>query len=53
MLKCIVEGHSTKQVAGMSGITFKIAVCHRYRLVDTLGVHDTVGLTNGCGNKRI
>ena len=44
VLKCIAEGHSTKQVAGLLGITFKTAACHRYRLMDKLGIHDTATL---------
>jgi DNA-binding CsgD family transcriptional regulator len=44
VLKCIAEGHSTKQVAGQLGIAFKTAACHRYRIMDKLGIHDTASL---------
>jgi len=44
VLKCIAEGHSTKQVAAILGITFKTAACHRQRLMAKLGVHETVNL---------
>jgi DNA-binding NarL/FixJ family response regulator len=44
VLKCIAEGHSTKQVAGMLGITFNTAACHRYRIMDKLGIHETAAL---------
>ena len=44
VLKCIADGHSTKQVAGLLKITFKTAACHRYNLMDKLGIHDTATL---------
>jgi DNA-binding NarL/FixJ family response regulator len=44
VLKCIAEGNSTKQVASKLGITFKTASCHRYRLMDKLGIHDAANL---------
>jgi len=44
VLKCIAEGHSTKQVATALGITFKTAACHRYRVMDKLDIHDTASL---------
>ena len=44
VLKHIAEGHSTKQVAGLLGITFKTAACHRYRVMDKLGIHETASL---------
>ncbi len=44
VLKCVAQGHSTKQVAGILGITFKTAACHRYRVMDKLGIHDTASL---------
>ncbi|HKE24280.1 MAG TPA: LuxR C-terminal-related transcriptional regulator [Bryobacteraceae bacterium] len=44
VLKYIAEGHSTKQVAEILGITFKTAACHRYRVMDKLGIHETASL---------
>ena len=44
VLKFIVDGCSTKQVAAALGISFKTAACHRYRLMDKLDIHDTVSL---------
>lgn len=44
VLKWIAEGHSTKQVAGLLGITYRTAACHRYRLMQKLGIHDSVNL---------
>ena len=44
VLKRIAEGHTTKQVAGLLRITFKTAACHRYRIMDKLGIHDAVTL---------
>jgi DNA-binding CsgD family transcriptional regulator len=44
VLKGIAEGYSTKQVAGLLGITFKTAACHRYRVMEKLDLHDTASL---------
>jgi len=44
VLKYIADGHSTKQIAQMMGITFKTAACHRYRIMDKLGIHETATL---------
>ena len=44
VLKCIAEGQSTKQVAGILGITYKTVVCHRGRLMEKLGIHNVAGL---------
>src|SRR5262249_57232092 len=40
----IANGHSTKEIAYRLGMSFKTAACHRYRLMDKLGFHDTVSL---------
>lgn len=44
VLKCIVEGHSTMQVAAILGISFKTAACHRYRVMQKLGIRNTAAL---------
>ena len=44
VLRHIAEGKSTKQVAAALGITFKTAACHRYRVMDKLGIHETANL---------
>lgn len=44
VLKHIAEGHSTKQVASILGITFKTAACHRYHVMEKLNIHETANL---------
>ncbi len=44
VLCLIAEGKSTKEVAGEMGIAFKTAVCHRSRILQKLGVHETASL---------
>jgi DNA-binding CsgD family transcriptional regulator len=44
VLRCIAQGCSTKQAAGNLGITFKTAACHRYRIMEKLGIHETASL---------
>jgi DNA-binding CsgD family transcriptional regulator len=46
VLRLIAEGHSTKEVAHTLGMSFKTAACHRYRVMDKLGIHDAVTLTH-------
>jgi DNA-binding NarL/FixJ family response regulator len=43
-LRCIAEGSSTKETAARLGIRFKTAACHRYRIMQKLGVHETTSL---------
>ena len=44
VLELICNGHSTKQIAGILGISFKTAACHRMRLMDKAAVHDPISL---------
>lgn len=44
VLALIASGHSTKQIAGVLGISFKTAVSHRSRLMEKLEVHETASL---------
>ncbi len=44
VLRLICEGHSTKQVAGLLGISAKTAACHRMRLMEKANVHDPINL---------
>jgi|SRR5689334_15339770 DNA-binding NarL/FixJ family response regulator len=44
ILRCIAEGCSTKEAAVRLGIRFKTAACHRYRIMQKLGVHETTSL---------
>ncbi len=44
VLKLIVDGSSTKEVAATLGIAFKTSVGHRSRLMKKLGLHDSVSL---------
>jgi DNA-binding CsgD family transcriptional regulator len=45
VLKLIATGFSTKQIARSLDITFKTAACHRYRIMDKLGIHEIANLT--------
>jgi len=45
VLRLVAEGHSTKEIAHMLGMSFKTAACHRYRVMDKLAIHDAVSLT--------
>jgi DNA-binding CsgD family transcriptional regulator len=45
VLRLVAEGHSTKEIAHMLGMSFKTAACHRYRVMDKLQIHDAVSLT--------
>jgi DNA-binding NarL/FixJ family response regulator len=44
VLQLISEGHRTKQVATVLGISVKTAESHRGRIMRKLGIHDTAGL---------
>jgi DNA-binding CsgD family transcriptional regulator len=44
VLRLICEGRSTKQVAGLLGISVKTAACHRMRLMEKANVHDSINL---------
>jgi DNA-binding NarL/FixJ family response regulator len=44
VLELIASGLSSKQVAFELGISFRTAVCHRYRIMQKLRVHDVAGL---------
>ena len=44
VLALIAEGISTKQVSVQLGISFKTAACHRSRILEKFGVHNTVAL---------
>ena len=44
VLRLIAVGHSTKQVAGFLGVSFKTAESHRTRLMRKLDIHETAGL---------
>jgi len=45
VLRHVADGQSTKEIAHQLGMSFKTAVCHRYRVMEKLGVHDAVSLT--------
>jgi DNA-binding NarL/FixJ family response regulator len=45
VLTLIARSYSTKQIAGMLGISFKTAESHRTRLMAKLDVHDVAALT--------
>jgi len=53
VLKYIAEGHSTKQVAAILGISFKTAACHRYRIMEKLGIHGTTALVKYAIRRRL
>ncbi len=44
VLRLIAEGKSTKQVAVELNIAFRTAVCHRYRILQKLHLHETASL---------
>ena len=44
VLQLVAEGMTTKTVADMLGVSVKTAECHRQRIMDKLGIHDTASL---------
>jgi len=44
VLELVAEGHSTKEIAGLLGISYKTADSHRSRIMEKLGVHETASL---------
>ena len=44
VLQLIAEGHSTKGVAAVLGLSVKTAETHRMQLMQRLGIHDVAGL---------
>jgi DNA-binding NarL/FixJ family response regulator len=44
VLQLIAEGKTTKEVAGLLGISFKTAESHRMRIMRKVDVHETAGL---------
>jgi two-component system, NarL family, response regulator NreC len=44
VLQLIAEGNTTKEIAGVLGISVKTADSHRSRLIKKLDIHDTAGL---------
>ena len=44
VVKLVAEGHSTKQIAALLGISVKTAESHRTRLMQKLDIHTTAGL---------
>lgn len=44
VLQLIAEGHTTKEIAGVLGISVKTADSRRSRIMEKLNIHDTAGL---------
>jgi PAS domain S-box-containing protein len=44
VLTLVAEGHSTKEIAVLLGISYKTADSHRSRIMEKLGVHETASL---------
>lgn len=44
VLALVAEGHSTKEIAALLGISYKTADSHRSRIMEKLGVHETASL---------
>jgi two-component system response regulator NreC len=44
VLRLIAEGRSTKEAAGLLGISAKTAESHRARIMEKLDIHETAGL---------
>lgn len=45
VLQLVAEGKSTKEIAGILGVSVKTADAHRTRLMQKLDIHDVAGLT--------
>ena len=44
VLQLVGEGHSTKKIASLLGISVKTADTHRTKLMEKLDIHQTAGL---------
>jgi DNA-binding NarL/FixJ family response regulator len=44
ILELICQGYSTRQIAGLLGVSHKTVGCHRMRLMQKAGVHDAISL---------
>ncbi len=44
VLQLVAEGRTTKEIAVVLGISVKTAECHRMKIMERLGIHDTAGL---------
>lgn len=44
VLRLLVQGKSTKEVAGLLKISFRTAACHRSSIMEKLNVHETASL---------
>ncbi len=44
VLRLICAGHRTKEIAAILNICFKTAACHRSRVIQKAGVHNSVEL---------
>jgi DNA-binding CsgD family transcriptional regulator len=44
VLQLVAEGKTTKEVAGILGVSVKTAESHRTRLMEKLDIHETAGL---------
>jgi len=44
VLQLVGEGHSTKEIAGLLGISVKTADTHRTKVMEKLDIHQTAGL---------
>jgi DNA-binding NarL/FixJ family response regulator len=44
VLQLVAEGKTTKEIAGVLGVSIKTAETHRARLMRKLDIHDTAGL---------
>jgi len=44
VLQLVAEGRTTKQIAGLLGVSVKTAESHRTRIMQKLKIHETAGL---------
>jgi DNA-binding CsgD family transcriptional regulator len=44
VLELICQGYSSRQIADLLGVSVKTVTCHRMRLMERAGVHDSIRL---------
>jgi DNA-binding CsgD family transcriptional regulator len=44
VLRLLIDGQTTKEIAAALGITFKTGATHRMRILEKMGVHKTASI---------